>query len=168
VALYWIKNADSLRLAIAARPRGGDWLGDDLARLKNSGIEVLISMLTQNETEELGLLLEREGSGACGIDYLNFPIDDRTVPRNVQEFHLFVDHIAAQLKAGKAIAVHCRAGIGRSSMLAACALIRLGLTSTSALDLIQKGRGLSVPDTPEQRTFIERFGAGKLGPEKAF
>jgi hypothetical protein len=79
LSLYWI-NTESYRLAIAARPRGGDWLGDDLRRLKNSGVDVLVSMLTQNEMKELGLLLEQEECRACGIEYLNSPIEDRGLP----------------------------------------------------------------------------------------
>ncbi len=79
MSLYWI-NTESYRLAIAARPRGGDWLGDDLRRLKNSGVDVLVSMLTQNEMKELGLLLEQEECRACGIEYLNSPdFNDPTV-----------------------------------------------------------------------------------------
>jgi protein-tyrosine phosphatase len=159
VSLYWIKSIDSFRLAIAARPRGGDWLGDDLSRLKASGVDILVSMLTPPEMEELGLIQEHEECRTCVMEYLNFPIDDRTVPKIVQVFNLFVDQVAGQLKSGKAVAVHCRAGIGRSSLLTACVLIRLGLTPAAAWDLIQSARGCPVPDTPEQKSFVERIAA---------
>src|SRR5262249_33302539 len=99
----------------------------------------------------------QESSRACGMEYLNFPVDDRTVPQNLHEFELFVDRVAAEVSSGRAMAVHCRAGIGRSSMLAACVLIRLGLSPDAAWELIQSARGCPVPDTPEQRSFVERF-----------
>lgn len=161
MSLYWINDSGSLRLAIAARPRGGDWLGDDLRRLRSSGIDILVSMLTPGEIEELRLIMEQESCRECGIEYLNFPINDRTVPGNVQDFDFFVDRIATELNAGKAIAVHCRAGIGRSALLAASVLVRLGLTPAVAWNLIQNARGCPVPDTPEQRNFVESF-AGRL------
>src|SRR5215467_12015677 len=61
------------------------------------------------------------------------------------------------LRQGKAVGVHCRAGIGRSSMIAACALIRTGLSVELAFRMIEKARGCSVPDTPEQREWVERY-----------
>ena len=156
MSLYWI-NAKSSRLAIAARPRGGDWLGDDLRRLKNSGVDVLVSMLTQNEMKELGLLLEQEECRACGIECLNFPIEDRGLPGDISRFKEFVDQIAIRSKEGKSVAIHCRAGIGRSSLLLCSVLVQLGFSCSQAWGLIQDARGCPVPDTAEQKAFVERF-----------
>ncbi len=49
---YWI-NANGLRLAIVPRPRGWDWLADDIAALRSAGIDVLLSALTPAEIDEL-------------------------------------------------------------------------------------------------------------------
>lgn len=156
MSLYWI-NAKSLRLAIAARPRGGDWLGDDLRRLKNSGVDVLVSMLAQNEMRELGLMLEQEECCACGMEYRNFPIEDRGLPGDISRFKEFVDQIATGAKEGKSVAIHCRAGIGRSSLLLCSVLVQLGFTCNQAWGLVQDARGCPVPDTSEQKAFAERF-----------
>lgn len=156
MSLYWI-NAKSLRLAIAARPRGGDWLGDDLRRLKNSGVDVLVSMLTKNEMKELGLLLEQEECRAYGVEYLNFPIEDRGLPEDISRFKEFVEQIATRTKEGKAVAIHCRAGIGRSSLLLCSVLVQLGFTRDQVWGLVQEARGCPVPDTLEQKAFVERF-----------
>lgn len=155
MSLYWIDNANSFRLAIVARPRGGDWLGDEMRRLQNSGVQVLVSMLTPDEMEELALMKEQGECRACGIEYLNFPIEDRAVPKNIIEFKKFVEQIAALLKEGKSVAIHCRAGIGRSSLLACSALVRLGVDSSQAWLLVQEARGCPVPDTEEQKCFVE-------------
>ena len=56
------------------------------------------------------------------------------------------------MREGRAVAVHCRAGIGRSSMIVASALIRNGLSPESAFRAIEESRGCNVPDTPEQKT----------------
>lgn len=53
--IYPIKAAAPYRIAIVARPRGGDWLCDELQAFSREGIDVLVSMLTQEEAEELGL-----------------------------------------------------------------------------------------------------------------
>ena len=36
--LYWISGPWAGKLAIAARPRGGDWLEDEIRDWKNGGI----------------------------------------------------------------------------------------------------------------------------------
>jgi protein-tyrosine phosphatase len=63
----------------------------------------------------------------------------------------------ARLNEGKAVAVHCRAGIGRSSLIAACVLVLLGLAPGTALDRIGKARGGNVPDTEGQRDWVDKF-----------
>jgi hypothetical protein len=49
------------------------------------------------------------------------------------------------------VGLHCRAGIGRSGLMAAGLLMFLGEQETVAWDRVSKARGLSLPDTQEQR-----------------
>ncbi len=58
------------------------------------------------------------------------------------------------LEAGAGVAIHCRAGIGRSSCLAAAVLVLDGLEPDEARARITEARGLQVPDTPGQIAFI--------------
>ena len=53
--------------------------------------------------------------------------------------------------------IHCRAGIGRSSLMAACALVCIGVEAKAALALIGAARGLTVPDPDEQRERVLTF-----------
>jgi hypothetical protein len=57
MSLYWI-NLDGVRLGIMPRPRGNDWLPDDLRILRQAGVDVIVSALTASEAEELGLSAE--------------------------------------------------------------------------------------------------------------
>ena len=43
--VHWIEAPSHGRLGIMARPRGGDWLEDDLRRLVWSGVNVIVSLL---------------------------------------------------------------------------------------------------------------------------
>jgi hypothetical protein len=65
--------------------------------------------------------------------------------------------IVTRLNEGKAVAVHCRAGIGRSSLIAACVLVLLGFAPGMAFDRIGKPRGVKVPDTGGQRDWVDMF-----------
>lgn len=153
---FWIKK-DGLRLAIAPRPRGYDWLVDDIRLLKRAGVDLLVSALTHAEAADMGLLEERRCCQNYGLAFLSFPIEDRSVPASFTEFDELLNSVSDHLRNGKAVGVHCRAGIGRSSMIVASALVRDGLSVDSAFRAIQEARGCSVPDTPEQRQWVERY-----------
>jgi len=61
------------------------------------------------------------------------------------------------IAAGKSAAVHCRAGIGRSGLIAASILKTFGLEVSQAFALIAATRGVAVPDTTEQHDWVLRF-----------
>lgn len=128
---YWI-NAQGVRLAIVPRPRGRDWLPDDIDLLRKAGIDVIASALTPTETEELGLLEEAECCRTNGIEFLSFPIEDRSVPPSSSSFSELLNSVKSSLGEGKAVGIHCRAGIGRSSLIAAALLIQNGHSPEAA------------------------------------
>ena len=61
-------------------------------------------------------------------------------------------------------AIHCRASIGRSSLLLAALLTAEGLTPDDAFRRLTVARGLRVPDTPDQVRWVERFAAAHKVP----
>jgi hypothetical protein len=159
---FWI-DAEIAKLAIIPRPRGGDWLEDDLRALKKARIDVIVSALTQEENEELELSGEGALCRSNSIEFLSFRIADRSVPESEDAFGRFLTRLQILLERRRGIGVHCRAGIGRSSMIVAGVLIRQGLPCASAFALIEKARGCSVPDIPEQRAWMEKFGSDERG-----
>src|SRR5262250_146381 len=115
--VYWITTEQGQRLAIVARPRGEGWLEDDIRNLYEAGIEVVVSALTLAEERELGLTGEAECCSTYNIEFISTPIEDRSVPRFDQAFTSGLLQIRERMKAGKAIGIHCRACIGRSSVI---------------------------------------------------
>jgi protein-tyrosine phosphatase len=113
--------------------------------------------LKREEISDLGLQREAGLCRASGIEFVSFPIPDRGVP-DVQQTLEIARSIAGNIAGGRSVAVHCRAGIGRSSMIAACAMICSGIEVAEALTLIRAARGVIVPDTEEQRDWIIAFG----------
>ena len=157
--VLWIEGIPAVGLAIVLRPRGEDWLREDLGYIKRCGVETLVSLLDPNEARWLGL--EREGPLAeeVGIEFLSYPILDVHVPDDERTFRTFVKGLAQRLHAGERIGVHCRGSIGRATVTAACTLIHLGWAAKDALAAIQKARGCLVPDTTEQRRWILNYKA---------
>lgn len=152
--VYPITDAARNHIAIVARPRGNDWLGEEISALSREGIDVLVSMLTDEEAEELGLNDESAECTAAGISFVNVAVPDRSVPSDTNAFLRSVEQLAGRVREGRYLAVHCRASIGRSSVLAASILVRLGWDAKAAFDAIEAARGCSVPDTSEQKRWV--------------
>ena len=127
--------------------------------LKRGGIDTLVSLLEPREAEWLGLEDERLEAEKAGIAFLNFPIQDTTVPLNVARFRAFVSDLAARLRDGEHIGVHCRGSIGRATVTSACTLIHLGWKPSAALAAVEATRGCPVPDTEEQHAWIMAYEA---------
>ena len=149
--IYWIETPAELRLAIMARPRAGDWLDDEIDHWKREGVGLVVSLLVPGEVQDLGLESEPTLCRARSIEFVSYPIPDRGVPANsVTALQLANRIIASE----KPTAIHCRAGIGRSSLIAALVLRLSGVESEEALDSIGAARGTSVPDTDAQREWV--------------
>jgi protein-tyrosine phosphatase len=154
---FWIDTASPLKLAIASRPQGGDWLQDDVRMLKDEGIDILVSLLSYEERRELDLDDEKAACSAVGITFVNFPIPDRQVPPSRLGFLTFAQFLHKRASEGLRIGVHCRACIGRSSVLLATVLRLEGFSAREAFDRISEARGMRVPDTAEQARWVARL-----------
>jgi protein-tyrosine phosphatase len=141
-------------LAIVLRPQGDALLEEELLRLKHSGIQTLVSLLEHWEAGTLGLADEGPAAVHIGLNFLSYPFPYTRVPMNMASFRSFVAGLAARLRAGESVGVHCRGSIGRSAIVAACTLIHLGWQPETALVAIEAARGEPVPDTQEQTDWI--------------
>lgn len=132
---YWlIEDA----LAGCARPggssirRGGALESDgaaaaldaDLAWLREQGIGAVLSM---TETP-----LPAEALARHGLETLHLPVDDLTAP-SPEQFDRALRFIDWQRVRGKPLVVHCKMGQGRTGVILAAYLVRLGATPAEAL-----------------------------------
>jgi protein tyrosine phosphatase (PTP) superfamily phosphohydrolase (DUF442 family) len=111
--LYWIDGLWPGKLALAARPRGGDWLEDEMASWRRAGIDTVLSLLTSEEEQDLDLRREAQEAKAKGIKFGSLPIPDRQVPNSESEVSDVLDRLDADLAAGNNVVIHCRQGIGQ-------------------------------------------------------
>lgn len=162
--IYWINGPWPGRLAIMPRPRGGDWLDDEIKSWKMEGVEVVVSLLDEEEVEELDLAGEPEIISQAGMDFVAFPIRDREVPESRRATQELLRKLESHLTDGRRVAVHCRAGIGRSAMIGAALLALSGMDVHTAFKVIAEARGCPVPDTNEQKKWVERFSQENAAP----
>lgn len=152
--LYWIKGPWPGRLAISARPRGGDWLQDELKRWRSAGLDIVVSLLTPDEEEALDLQSEEQFCRHSGLDFRSFPIVDRSVPSPEVKGLPLIEQLDHELTQGKNIVIHCRQGIGRSGMIAAGILVARGIQAEVAMQRVGEARGVEVPETIRQRIWV--------------
>jgi protein-tyrosine phosphatase len=157
--LHWIDGPWPGRLAIAPRPRGDDWLDDEMKAWRRNGIDIVVSLLMPDEAEQLGLENEGRSCAAAGMEYSALPILDRSVPPSMKDVADLLTHLEAHLSRGKNIVVHCRQGLGRAGLIASALEIDAGLSPSDAIRRVSAARGAPVPETPEQRAWIESFAA---------
>jgi len=155
--VYWIPGPWRGRIGIAPRPRGGDWLDDEMRALKRAQVDVVVSMLTDPEVDELGLTNEADAANTAGLGFRRLPILDRGVPESRSALEGLVCELTAELDDGKNVVVHCRQGIGRSSVLVASIFVCASVGVDHAFEIIEAARGRPVPDTTEQKDWIRGF-----------
>lgn len=151
-------------MAILTRPRGGDWLEDEVEGWRDAGIQIIVSLLEAHEADDLELKSEREFAEARGIRFVSFPIPDRGVPSSKTATLGLLSKLDTALEEGKNVGVHCRQGIGRSALIAASLLIGTGMSPAQAIATVSSARGVKVPETPEQLQWIRQIAAGHLVP----
>ena len=147
------------KLFVSSRPRGGDWLSDETERWRQGGIQTVLSLLTQEEESELGILDESGEAAKQGMKFISFPIPDRGIPGSSTAAMEMLDEVLNELQRGKNVLVHCRQGIGRAGMVAASLLVLDGVEPRAAIEAVSNARGVPVPETADQEQWIYRLPA---------
>jgi len=102
---------------------------------------------------------------------LNYPIQDNKIPEDLNDFTDFINNLVQLINNGEKIYVHCRAGHGRSGMVAVCLLCEINKYSPIyAIKLVteyhkernimkDKWRTRTCPNSKLQRKFLkDNFG----------
>ena len=127
-----------------------------LKRLAAVGIGAFIDLTQPDE------LPPYEAELPAGVAYLRKPIRDHGLPEERSHMSGILDALRQALRSPRAVYLHCRAGIGRTGMVAGCFLAERGLGGEGALTELnhlwqQSARSAqwpSVPETDEQTEYV--------------
>lgn len=156
-AISWIHHFENkARLGIMPRPRGGDWLSDEIIYLKRNKVDLLVSLLEKREVQELDLQNEASFCKENEIQFRSLPIPDRGIPTSDAEVKQLIHEIKQVIEQSKSVVIHCRMGIGRSSIIAGAVLLPYHANVEHILQKISFARGLKIPDTAEQIEWLKR------------
>lgn len=126
-------------------PAGGRLLEGKVRGLRSVGVDVLVSLQTDEERVECDLVDEERVVLAAGIRYLCLPVVDGSVP-SVDVAVGVVRPLCEAYVGGAHVVFHCWAGVGRSSLMAGLLLGMDGVAPGEAWGLISEVRGRVVPE----------------------
>lgn len=156
-SLYWINGPIPSKLAISTKPRSGEGLEDDLAGWKKDGVYQVVSLLEAAEADQVGVANMPYLCQKFSLQFLSHPFPERGVPASVPQTAELVQTLKAVLQSRKNVLIYCRTGMGRSALIAACVLGSFGHDAKKAFGFVASARGFMVPDTSQQREWVEQF-----------
>jgi len=155
---YWVLPGQLL----AGEHPGGSTVAATRARLRSlleAGVSCFLDLTQRDE------LPPYDADLPLGVDYFRKPIPDHGIPQQPGHMAELLDCLRDALRSGRVIYLHCRAGIGRTGMVAGCLLVENGLAGDAAIGELnrlwqQSGRAAlwpQVPETPEQTEYVRRW-----------
>jgi atypical dual specificity phosphatase len=134
---------------LAGTPRPGLLidLEDDLESLKRVGVTVLVSLTTKPVDPA-----ELDKFGILGVA---LPIKDMGAP-SIDDAKTLCSRVEALISSGEVVAMHCKAGLGRTGTMLAAQLIWQGHTALESLERVRKIEPRWV-QSEEQVDFLKSF-----------
>jgi len=151
--IYEVVAIGTGKLFVMAMPVSGERIDEEFAGLRQLGIDHVVSLLEVEEQFEVGLADEEALCIKNGMRFTSFPITDRDVPQKIDALALAA-RLNRDISNGGHVVVHCRAGVGRTGVIASAVLIQAGYSSGEAIHMVSFARGSLVPDTEAQDNWI--------------
>ncbi|KXX65676.1 cyclin-dependent kinase inhibitor 3 family protein [Marichromatium gracile] len=138
----------------------GAWRRDltaDLDVIVAWGATLVLTLVEPAELVTLKVPELGEAVRRRGIDWRHLPIADYSVPSPAFETQWLTHgpEIRQRLRDGEAVLVHCRGGLGRAGMIAACLLVELGMDPETAIREVRRARKGAI-ETSSQLALVRR------------
>ena len=158
---YWLVPG---RLLVGEYP-GSQSRAEAMERLRRflqAGVTCFVDLTEPRELPSYEALLPFSTPDGRRVEYLREPIPDHGVPQGRDVMDRAVAMLDDALAAGRVVYLHCRAGLGRSAMVAGCWLAGRSSDPAAALDELQRCFQQSakaqfwaqVPETAEQAAYV--------------
>lgn len=134
--------------------RDGD-LDGDVAAIVAWRATMLLSLVEDGEFADVAGFEQR--LGRHGIGWLRYPIPDYGTPCDPSAWRALAGELRAALDRGGRLVIHCRAGLGRSGMIAARLLVERGQMVEAAIAAVRRARPGAI-ETAGQEAWIANPG----------
>jgi protein-tyrosine phosphatase len=131
-------------------------LDADLAALRLSGVRHLLLLVEDDELARWGDPAIVGRAESHGVTVRRRPIPEGGVPGSPAEMKLLLSELRTERMRGD-VAVACMGGVGRTGIVAACALVAGGMEPDAAIALVRDVRHPDAVETETQVAFVRRF-----------
>jgi protein-tyrosine phosphatase/nicotinamidase-related amidase len=130
----------------------------DLDELEHLGTTHLVSLVTSEELAAYGAASLPARTSARGIHHRHLPMVDQRAGDD-GDIRELVTWIRDAARTGT-VTVHCLGGLGRSGLVAACALVDDGMDPDEAIASVREHRSPRAVETAAQESFVRSYGRG--------
>lgn len=130
----------------------------DLAALRASGVQLLVLMVEDGELRRWGDPRLVELAAQAGLPLLRHPGPDGHAVASVADMEDIQSAIDRARATGDVV-VACMGGVGRSGMVAACALVRAGMSADAAIARVREVRHPTAVETQAQEELVRAYAA---------
>lgn len=131
-------------------------LADDLATLADLRVARLVLLVEDAELDRWGDRDIVERAGDAGVRVHRYPMPDGGTPGTMAAMERILATVAEGRAAGD-VAVACMGGVGRTGLVAACALVAAGWAPPDAIRRVRAVRHPEAVETAEQERFVGRY-----------
>jgi len=124
----------------------------ELEYLRARGVRAMVR-LAHPDTDPL--VIDHAEVTRAGLEDLEIPVEDYHAP-TLEQVETALGFIRKQLNAGRAVAVSCGGGYGRTGTVLACYLVSDGMSASRAIEDVRMKRPKSI-ETPEQEQAVHEF-----------
>ena len=110
----------------------GEYDENDIFTIQKLGINCVIDMRSESLFDES--LFE-----SIGIKYFNIPVDNYFAPE-LEQIDTAIEYIKSHITTNNNILIHCKEGVGRSSLIIIAYLITTGLDLFESMEIVKSNR----------------------------
>lgn len=154
--LHYLKG--SINISMSPGKKDNIWDRDllkDLKVIKGKKINVIVCLLEWGEMQKLDIYDYPYFAQKEGILFYHFPIKDRGIPEP-KSLETLVPFLVKHVKNGYNILVHCRCGLGRSGLVAACCLSHFGYKFDDSISRVRNLRKGAI-QTEDQLQIVRNY-----------
>ena len=110
----------------------GEYDENDIFTIQKLGINCVIDMRSES-------LFDKSLFESIGIKYFNIPVDNYFAPE-LEQIDTAIEYIKSHITTDNNILIHCKEGVGRSSLIIIAYLITPGLDLFESMEIVKSNR----------------------------
>ena len=110
----------------------GEYTQNDVFTIQKLGVKCVIDMRSES-------IFDQSLFKSIGINYFNIPVDNYFAPE-LDQIDNAIEFINSNISVDNNILIHCKEGVGRSSLIIIAYLITTGLDLFESMKIVQSNR----------------------------